>query len=103
MNSNPASCRETTSANFLTLPLAVTLTLEHVLPLQRKMNVRRSGQEKPGLCMEKRVNKTGRPDAKHIPISATDSRFQHVKVHFHINPKWSHTSFQQLLLYSSQW
>lgn len=44
--------------------------------------------------MEKWVNKTGRPDAKHIPISATDSRFQHVKVCFHVTHKQPHMSCQ---------
>lgn len=42
MNSNPACHRETTSAVLLTLHLWVTQTLEHVLQLLRKTNVRRS-------------------------------------------------------------
>lgn len=53
MNSNPACCRETTSAVLLILPLWFTLKLEHVLHLLRKMNVRRSGRGRSELCMER--------------------------------------------------
>lgn len=31
-----------------------------------------------------RMNKTSRPDAEHIPISASASRFQHIVVCFHV-------------------
>lgn len=37
-----------------------------------------------GAVHGKRVNKPGRPDARCIPSPSSDSRFQHVKVRFHV-------------------
>lgn len=37
-----------------------------------------------GAVHGKRVNKRGRSDARRIPSPSSDSRFQHVKVCFHV-------------------
>lgn len=80
MKSNPARLAQTTSAISLTLPLWVTPKPEQVLQLLRKMNVR----EIRAVHGKKTVNEPGRPDARHIPISASASRFQHVRICFHV-------------------